>query len=243
MTVGVIGAGVMGAGIARVFAVGGDRVVLVDVADAVLDRARTTIRSGRFGLEGATERGLLDEPVDTVEARISFASDLDAVAACDLVIEAVPEDLDVKTSLFRGLDARCGPDTILASNSSGLPIAAMAAATGRPDRVIGWHWASPAQVMAFAEIVVTEQTSEATTATVVAAADRLGKHPIVVRDHPETWGYVANRIYMAAMREAQAVVADGVAAEADVDRLLVDCYRWPVGPFTMMRGAREGWTE
>ena len=115
------------------------------------------------------------------------------------------------------------------------------AATDRPDRVIGWHWASPAPVMKLAEIVVTPETSDATVARVVDAATRCGKRPIVVKDNPMEWGFVANRVYFAMVREAQRVVDEGIATRSDVDQLMMDCFRWPSGPFGMVAGAGSGW--
>ncbi len=158
------------------------------------------------------------------------------------MIEAVPERLDLKIRVFRDLDRVAPAATILASNTSGLPIAALAASTDRPDRVIGWHWASPAPVMKLAEIVVTPETSEATVATVTAAATRCGKHPIVVKDNAMQWGFVANRVYFAMVREAQRVVDEGIATRAEVDQLMMDCFRWPSGPFGMVAGAGSGWS-
>ena len=134
---------------------------------------------------------------------------------------------------------RTGVDT---SNSSGFPIAALAAATDRPDRVVGWHWASPAPVMKLAEIVRAPSTSDETTATIVRLAAGAGKHPVVVKDAPTSWGYVANRVYFAMVREAQRVVQEGVAGRDEVDQLMVDCFRWPTGPFGMTRGAGSGWS-
>jgi len=107
--------------------------------------------------------------------------------------------------------------------------------------VIGWHWASPAFVMKFAEIVVTPETAAATREAVVEAASRCGKHPVVVQDNPMAWGFVANRIYFAMVREATRVVQEGVASQEEVNQLLVDCYRWPVGPFAILKGAGSGW--
>jgi 3-hydroxyacyl-CoA dehydrogenase len=118
----------------------------------------------------------------------------------------------------------------------------MAAATDRPDRVIGWHWASPAPVMKLAEIVVTPETGENTIATVTDTAARYGKHPIVVKDNPMQWGFVANRVYFAMVREAQRVVDEGIATRAEVDQLMMDCFRWPSGPFGMVAGAGSGWS-
>jgi 3-hydroxybutyryl-CoA dehydrogenase/3-hydroxyacyl-CoA dehydrogenase len=242
-TIGIVGAGVMGAGIAQVLAVSGNVVVCYDVdADAAI-RAKATVVSGRFGLGTAVERGKLTES-EASEAleRLTFSTDREFVSGADVIIEAVPEDLALKVRIFRELDHATPPHTILASNSSGFPIAALAAATDRPDRVIGWHWASPAPVMRFAEIVRTNATSDTTVETIRALAAAAGKHPVVVNDQPRSWGYVANRIYAAMMAEARRVAEEGVADMAAIDRLLVDCFRWPTGPFAMVQGASEGWS-
>ncbi len=210
MNIGVIGAGVMGGGIAQVCALAGDDVVCYDIAPAALEEARMHVTTGRFGLDSAVARAKVTRAeADAALARISFSESFDAAATTDLVIEAVPERLDLKVRVFRDLDRVAPPETILASNTSGLPIAALAASTDRPDRVIGWHWASPAPVMKLAEIVVTPATSEETIATVTDAATRCGKHPIVVKDNPMEWGFVANRVYFAMVREAQRVVDEG----------------------------------
>jgi 3-hydroxyacyl-CoA dehydrogenase len=243
MRIGVLGSGVMGSGIAQVAAVAGDEVVCHDVDPAALEQASGHVTTGRFGLDSAVERGLVTRTdADAALARIRFSPDLDEAAATDLVIEAVPERLDLKVRVFRDLDRRAPERTILASNTSGLPIAALAAATDRPDRVIGWHWASPAPVMKLAEIVVTDDTSDTTTSTVVDAASRYGKRPVVVRDNPMAWGFVANRVYFAMIREAQRVVDEGIATREQVDQLMMDCFRWPSGPFGMVRGAGSGWS-
>jgi len=157
-------------------------------------------RAATAGGIGCVARGKLSAAdADAARARITWTPELEAAAACDLVIECVPERLDVKLRVFRDLDRLAPPRAILASNSSGFPIAAMAGATTRPERVIGWHWASPAYVMRFAEIVATEATS------------------------PE--------------------VVEAVATHEQVNQLMVDCYRWPVGPFAMVKGAVSGWKE
>jgi len=240
--IGVVGAGVMGAGIAQVLAVSGKQVMCYDVSAHALATARTVVEDGRFGLRRAVELGKLAvEEADAALSRLRFVTSLDEVSDADVVIEAIPERLDLKIRLFRDLDQRCSSDTILASNSSGFPISALAAATDRPDRVIGWHWASPASVMRLAEIVRSVDTSDVTVATVVRLATAAGKHPVVVKDQPTEWGYVANRIYGAMLREAQRVIDEGVATSEEVDQLMVDCFRWPSGPFGMVRGATSGW--
>ncbi len=240
--VGVLGAGVMGSGIAQVCAVAGYEAVCFDVAADALSAARDHVTTGRFGLDRAVSRGKLTrEEADAALDRISFTSSFEDAAHTDLVIEAIPERLELKVRAFRDLDRAAPAATILASNTSGLPIAALSAATDRPDRVIGWHWASPPPVMKLAEVVVTAETSPATIATVKDAATRCGKNPIVVKDNPMQWGFVANRVYFAAVREAQRVVDEGVASRDEVDQLMIDCFRWPSGPFGMVKGAGSGW--
>jgi 3-hydroxybutyryl-CoA dehydrogenase len=241
--IAVMGAGVMGAGIAQVLAVAGHDVVGYDISAEVLATAREGVDTGRFGVRGAVERGkLTEQQADAALARITFTDELDAVADADVVIEAVPERLDLKIEVFRDLDRRCTAMTILASNSSGFPIQALAAATDRPDRVIGWHWASPAPVMKLAEIVRAPRTSDETVATIERLAAAAGKNPVVVKDTATAWGYVANRVYGAMIREAQRVVEEGIADRAQIDQLMTDCFRWPAGPFGMVRGAGSGWS-
>ena len=157
------------------------------------------------------------------------------------MIECVPEKLDLKVRVMRQLDEAAPADTILASNTSGFPIAALAAATGRADKVIGWHWASPPVVMKFAEVVVTDETSDAARTAVCEAAEACGKHPVVVKDNPMAWGFVANRVYGAMIREAARVVEEGVATHEEVNQLMTECFNWPVGPFAMVKGATSGW--
>ena len=241
--IGVMGAGVMGSGIAQVMAIAGHEVICYDISTEALAAGRSTIDTGRFGVRSAVERGKLTaEEAEATIARVTFSNEIDEVAATDVVIEAVPERLDLKITVFRDLDQRAPDATILASNSSGFPIAAMAAATDRPDRVVGWHWASPAPVMKLAEIVRARSTSDATVDTVVRLAKDAGKNPVVVKDHPREWGYVANRVYFAMVAEANRVVAEGIASREEVDQLMVDCFRWPTGPFGMTRGAGSGWS-
>ena len=243
-SIGVIGAGVMGGSIAQCTAVAGYATVCTDVAQAALDAAAKDAHEGRFGIAGAVARGKLSAAdADAARARIRWSRSLEEAAACDLVIECVPERLDLKLQMFRKLDEVAGPDAILASNTSGFPIVALAGATGCPERVIGWHWASPAYVMRFAEIVVAPATAPDVASRVEAVARRCGKNPIVVKDQPMSWGFVANRVYGAMLREAARVVEEGVASHEQVNQLMVDCFRWPVGPFAMVKGAGSGWGD
>jgi 3-hydroxybutyryl-CoA dehydrogenase len=241
--IGVMGAGVMGSGIAQVLAIAGHEVVCRDLSDEVLEAAREGVDGGRFGVRSAVERGkLTSEEADAALARLTFTTELEPAVDVDLIIEAVPENLGLKVKFWRELDALAPDHTIFASNSSGFPIAAMAAGTDRPDRFIGWHWASPAPVMKLAEIVRGPETSDETVDTVVRLAAAAGKNPVVVKDTDQSWGYVANRVYFAMVREANRVVSEGVADREQVDQLMRDCFRWPSGPYGMVAGAGSGWS-
>jgi 3-hydroxybutyryl-CoA dehydrogenase/3-hydroxyacyl-CoA dehydrogenase len=235
----------MGSGIAQVLAQAGNEVHCTDVADEALAKAREGVTNGRYGFERAVDRGKLDRAqADAALARLSFSTNFEeAVAEAELVIECVPERLDLKIKIFRELDRLAPASAILASNSSGFPLAALAASTDRPANVIVWHWASPPVLMKFAEIVVSEDTDPKVIETVREVATGCGKNPVVVKDHPMAWGYVANRVYAAMITEASRVVAEGVASHDDVNQLMVDCFAWPVGPFAMVKGATTGWKD
>ncbi len=240
----MIGAGVMGSGIAQVLAVAGHRVRCQDTSAAAIAKARIEVDAGRFGIASAVTRGkITSEDAAAALSRLVFTHDLDeAVHGAEVVIEAIPENLALKIGFFRQLDALCAPATILASNSSGFPISAIAAGTARPDRVIGWHWASPAPVMKLAEIVRGPATSDETVEMIVDLARAAGKNPVVVKDTDHAWGYVANRVYGAMIREAVRVIDEGIASRDEVDQLMIDCFRWPAGPFGMVKGAGSGWS-
>ncbi len=242
--VGVIGAGVMGSGIAQVIALAGCETVCFDISKEALDEAQKAVREGHYGLDRSVELGKTSrEDAEAALARLRFSGDIDEASAADLIVECVPERLDLKIQTFRDLDRRAPEGAILASNTSGFSIAGLAAATDRPERVIGWHWASPPVISAFAEITRTNQTDEGTIAAVRGLAARCGKNPVVISDTAMHWGFVANRVYAAMIREAARCVDEGVASHAEVDQLMVDCFRWPVGPFGMTKGATSGWKK
>jgi 3-hydroxybutyryl-CoA dehydrogenase len=245
MRIGVLGAGVMGAGIAQVTATAGYETVCYDIDAEALGRGEEHVTTGRYGFERGVERGKLTrEDADAARARLSFTSSFDDAARVDVVVEAVPEKLELKQQVFRELDAIAPASTIFASNTSGFPIGQIADATQRPELVIGWHWASPPAVMRLAEIVRGPATSDATAQTIVELATACYKHPVVISDSPSgTWGFVANRVYAAMIREANACIEEGIATREQVDALMVDCFRWPVGPFGMVQGASSGWGQ
>jgi 3-hydroxybutyryl-CoA dehydrogenase len=229
----VTGVGVMGAVISQVFAVHGYQVTLHDLSEARLDWAWDRIEHHRYGLRRAVEIGRMtrDEADATLE-RISATTDLaQACRDADLVVEAVPEDIALKIRVFRALDQLAPPNAILTSNTAGLPIASLAAATDRPERVLGWHWFQPASVMKLAELIVHDGTAPETRDTIVAVARSCGKEPVVVNDWPFAWGFVANRIMERVRHEAQRIVDEGIATRAQVDAIMMHGFRWPIGPF------------
>lgn len=216
-SVAVVGAGLMGHGIAQVFAQAGYPVALYDKDPAALERALAGIRANLRLLE---EHGLsTPTAAEQTLARLTLAHDLaPAVAGVDLVVEAVYEDLAVKQEVFHTLDRLCPPTTILASNTSGLSATALAQATSRPDRVLVTHFWNPPHLIPLVEVVRAPTTSEATVQTVVALLRAVGKVPVVVqKDIP---GFVGNRLQYALFREAVALVQAGVVSPEDVDTVV-----------------------
>jgi 3-hydroxybutyryl-CoA dehydrogenase len=222
--VGVVGAGVIGAGVAQALAECGCDVTLVDRDDAALERARAAIRRGarRARLAQRAAPSAAD-----LLARVHFTRDLAALAAAAIVIENVPEDLAVKRAVHRALDAICADDCVFAANTSALAITTLAAGGRRPERVVGVHFMNPVPESAMVEVVRGERTSEATLTRVRALLTALGKAVVVVGDAP---GFVINRVLMPAINEAIAVVHEGTASAADVDRLFHGCLGHPMGP-------------
>ncbi|MEV7087006.1 3-hydroxyacyl-CoA dehydrogenase family protein [Streptomyces sp. NPDC093085] len=209
----VVGAGLMGAGIAQVAAASGWDVVLRDVTEAALAQGVERIRGsyGKFVAKGRLE----EADADAALARITTTTDLDAAADADIVVEAVFEQLDVKHELFRTLDTLVKDDTVLASNTSAIPITKIAAATGRPERVVGTHFFSPVPMMALCELVRGYKTSDETLATAREFAESLGKTCVVV--NRDVAGFVTTRLITALVVEAVKLKESGVATAEDID--------------------------
>jgi len=226
--VAVIGAGTMGNGIAHVFAQHGWAVTLIDVRPEALEQALGTIRKN---LDRQVKKGTLaeDAPAGILE-RIRTAGELDAAAEADLVVEAATEDPALKYSIFEALDRLCGPDTILASNTSSISITAIDARTGRADRVVGMHFMNPVPVMQLVEVIRGHATSDETTRAVLDMARALGKTPVEVSDYP---GFVANRILMPMINEAIGCVMEGVATPEAIDTVMKLGMNHPMGPLTL----------
>lgn len=241
-TVGVLGAGVMGSGIAMSCAQAGYDVVLRDIEPAALERARDTMRQGRFGWQRAIELGkLTGEAVQQAESRLALVTEARSLAAVDLLIEAIPEDEDLKKQVLAEFDAIVQPGAIFATNTSGIAIASLCQAVRRRDRFLGMHWFSPANIMPLVELVHTPDTSEETIGALEDASRRMGKHPIRVRDAPGSYGFVANRVFYAAIAEARRIAEAGIATEEDIDLAMRLGYNWPAGPFETLHGRVTGW--
>ena len=231
MRVLVVGGGVMGNGIAQVVASAGLDVTVVDVAQDALDRAAARIERslGRFVKSGK----LSQAEADAAHGRIAFSTDLEAAGAeADHVIEAVIEVFDVKADVFRRLDGVCREDVIFASNTSQFPISRLAAATGRPDRVIGSHWFNPPPMMDLIEIVRGVETSDATVAATLELAERYGKQTIVCRK--DTPGFITSRLIVTLALEAMRIVEEGIADVSDVNRACVLAFNHAMGPLDTM---------
>lgn len=222
----VIGAGTMGAGIAEVCAKAGVQVALSDVSRNQLASAENVIARS---LAKAVDKGKLDQAgVDAAKSNLRFTTELDTEGV-DLVVEAVPEDMELKKSLF-GRVGQALPDAILATNTSSLSVTEIAAATARPDRVIGMHFFNPPPVMPLIELVTAVQTSPEVLERALAFAEAAEKNPIVVQDRP---GFATSRLGIVIGMEAIRMVESGVASVADIDRAMTLGYRHPMGPLEL----------
>jgi 3-hydroxybutyryl-CoA dehydrogenase len=218
----VVGAGQMGGGIAQVAAAAGCRVSLHDAAPGAADRALQTMRKS---LTRLAEKGGADP--DEVLERVAAVDDL---VAADLMVEAVVEDLSVKEEIFRRADDVLPPEAVRASNTSSIPIGSLAAATSRPDKVIGMHFFNPVPVLKLVEVIRGERTSDATAEAVVAFAEELGKVPAQANDFP---GFVSNRILMPFINEAVWALHTGVAEPDAIDTIAKLGFAHPMGPLAL----------
>ena len=227
--IAVIGAGTMGRGIAYLAAVAGYETVIHDADPAALDAARAAVEST---LRKATEKGKV-AAADAAAAmeRLQTAADLEPAARqADLIIEAVPENPDLKKNIFGQADLFCDEETILASNTSSISISELSGAVERRDRFVGMHFFNPPHAMKLIEIVRGERTSNDTIAQVRAVAERMGKTPIIVRDSP---GFATSRLGIALGLEAMRMLEEGVASAEDIDRAMELGYNHPMGPLKL----------
>jgi 3-hydroxybutyryl-CoA dehydrogenase len=225
----VLGAGIMGSGIAQVVAAAGFEVTMRDIEDSFIDNGLKTIK---FHLDRAVEKEKIEaEEAKAVLSRIKGTTDFrDAAVEADFVIEAVVEDMRVKKEVFAELDAICKPDTILASNTSGLSITEIASATGRPQMVLGVHFFNPAPLMELVELIRGYLTSDDTLVNTKTFVERLGKTAIEVKEAP---GFAVNRILCPMINEAIFVYSEGVASAEDIDQAMVLGANHPMGPLAL----------
>jgi 3-hydroxybutyryl-CoA dehydrogenase len=226
--IGILGAGTMGAGIAQVAAERGIETVVHDPVDGAYQRAHERIAGF---LARKVEKGQLDAAgAGAALTRLRAAGSIEELAAADLVVEAIPEDLDLKRDAFRRLDAAAERGTILATNTSSLSVAVIASATGHPERVAGMHFFNPVPLMALIEVVAGPLTNSSVAAATMAAAQRLGKTPVLVADTP---GFIVNRVARPYYLEAMRVLADGVAGVDEIDAAMRDA-GFRMGPFELI---------
>ncbi|MDM5314666.1 3-hydroxybutyryl-CoA dehydrogenase [Fictibacillus sp. b24] len=224
----VIGAGQMGSGIAQVCAMAGYSVVLHDMKDEFVQKGIGIIQKN---LNRSVEKGRMDESEkENILSRITSSTSLENASNADLVIEAVIENMDVKTQLFKMLDQYAPAHTILASNTSSLPITEIAAATERPEKVIGMHFMNPVPVMKLVEIIRGLQTADEVYETIESVSKKLQKVPVEVNDFP---GFISNRILMPMINEAIFAVYEGVATPEAVDEIMKLGMNHPMGPLTL----------
>ena len=218
----------MGNGIAQVAACAGYDVVMVDIKDEYVEKGLGTIQFS-LGKLVSKER-MTQEDADSALARIVTGTDRSACSDCDLVVEAVPEILELKTSIFSELDGLCKPETILASNTSSISISTIAKATQRPDKVIGMHFMNPVPIMKLVEVINGEATSESTNAAVNEAAETMGKIALSCNDAP---GFVSNRILCPMLNEAILTLQEGVAEPEAIDGIMKLGMNHPIGPLAL----------
>lgn len=228
-TVGIVGAGSMGAGIAQAAAQSGFQVKVVDVSDAVWARAGKTIAKSLERL--AAKEKITEAQVKDALGLLSFSTDMGTLAGVPFIFEAVFENIDVKRELFSKLDAICGDDVVYASNTSSIAITEMASLVKRPGRFVGMHFFNPVPMMRLVEVIPAMQTEKSVTELAMAMAVKLGKTPITCKDTP---GFVVNRLLIPYMLDAVRLLEAGVASAQDIDTAMKLGAGMPMGPFELM---------
>ncbi len=242
--IGVVGGGVMGGGIAQVLALAGYRVTIRDLTQQILDETRAEVTDRKWSLKRSVERGKLGFDLATAAIdRIDYTLELDDLRDCDFIIEAVPEKLDLKQRVFAELDSVIKPDAILTSNTSGFAIAEIVGGLPQKRQTLcaGMHFSNPVPVMRMCEVIFTPQTSQTTIDTVRGVAEKAGRSVSMVRDAPGTYGFILNRVFAAAYREAKKIVDDGLATEEDVDKAMITGRNWPAAFFGHRGGIGKQW--
>jgi 3-hydroxybutyryl-CoA dehydrogenase len=227
--VGVVGLGTMGGGIAQVAAQSGFETVGHEVSEELCERARGTIE---HYLGRAVEKGRMTaDERDAALARLTFTTDLGDLAGCDLVIEAIVEELEPKRETFAALDGIVAPEAVLATNTSALPVGKIAEATNRPERVVGMHFFNPAPVLPLVEIVRAERSSDEAVDAAYEWAERAGKQPVRCNDTP---GFIVNRVLIPLLNDCVRVLDEAGVTPEDLDTALTNGAGWPMGPCALV---------
>ena len=243
-TIGILGGGVMGGGIAQVLAVAGYDVVVRDLTEEIVQQTKDAIFESRWGMKRAVEVGKLpfDRAVEAIP-RITVTTDLNALKDVDFLIEAVPERLDLKQRVFKELDELVNRDAIFVSNTSGFPIVDCQRDVSEARKPLfgGMHFSNPVPTMKMCEVISTPLTSADTVEAIKGVAEKAGKVAIMVKDQPGSYGFILNRVFAAARREAEAIVDAGLATPEDVDRAMITGRNWPAGFFGERGGIGKQW--
>ncbi len=249
-TIGIMGAGVMGGGIAQTAILAGFNVIIRDLKDEILANTKDVMINGRFGFKGGVERGKQTQAeVDAALKRLTLTTKVEDLKDVDFLLEAIGgsggrelENKDLKLRVFAEMDKLCKKEAVFASNTSMFTIADLAKATNRKDRFLGMHWFSPANVMKAVEVIWTAEVTKDVVQTTCDLTLKLGKTCSVVKDVPGDTGFVGNRLMGVVRREAFKLVQDGIASADDINKVMVGGFNWPVGPLPSGGpSARTGW--
>ena len=227
--VGVLGGGLMGSGIAQVCAMAGFDTIVREISEELTEKSRNGI--GKVLAKGIERGKVTPEQREATLGKLSFTTDIANLAKCDIIIEAVVEDLEIKNAMWKELNGVCPPETIFASNTSSLTIAAMAAACGRPDKMLGMHFFNPVPLMKLVEVVRTITTSDEAVGTAFEFVKKLGKEPIRAKDNS---GFVVNLLLIPYMIDAINALEANVASVEDIDKAMQLGAGYPMGPFTLL---------
>jgi 3-hydroxybutyryl-CoA dehydrogenase len=227
--VGVVGLGTMGAGIAQISVQAGHETVGREMSDDLAKRGRSTI--DRYLTRGVEKGRLTQEERDAALGRLTLTTELSDLHECDLVIEAVLEELELKREVFAKLDRVCRPDAVLATNTSALSVAEIAAATTRPERVVGMHFFNPAPVLPLVEIVRAPASADEAVRTAYEWAERAGKQPVTCNDTP---GFIVNRILIPLLNDCVRVLDEAGVEPSDLDKAMTNGAGWPLGPCALI---------
>ena len=243
--IGVLGGGVMGGGIAQVLtATAGYQVIVRDLTQQILDDTKEELIENKWGVKRAVEKGKLgfDQALRAIE-NVSFTLELNDLADCDLIIEAVPEKLDLKQQVFKELDGIAKPTAIFASNTSGFVISEIArdVSDDRKKKFVGMHFSNPVPVMHMLEVITTDESDPEVGEICKAVGEAAGRAVSMVKDKEGTYGFILNRVFAAAAREARKIVDDGLATPEDVDKAMITGRNWPAAFFGSRGGIGKKW--